>query len=64
LTQSEAPAIVIEDAVTTRRSTAMDKKIYSEPKVTDFGTVADLTQSGRTMPGSDAKGGSAMSTGG
>ena len=41
-----------------------DKKEYAKPEVTDFGTVADLTQTGQTHPGSDAKSGSRPSQGG
>lgn len=37
----------------------MDKKIYTEPDVTDYGTVADLTEAGNTNPvANDVKGGS------
>ena len=41
----------------------MEKKTYSEPDVTDFGTVADLTETGLTNPGGDGKSGSAPSQG-
>ncbi|CAN5573991.1 hypothetical protein BH20CHL7_BH20CHL7_03410 [soil metagenome] len=37
---------------------------YTEPKLEEWGTVADLTQTGLTRPGTDAKGGSAASQGG
>lgn len=40
----------------------MEKKVYTEPDVTDYGTVADLTETGNTRPGSDAKGGSRPSS--
>ena len=36
---------------------------YHPPKLEELGSVADLTQTGRTHPGSDAKGGSAASSG-
>ena len=41
----------------------MSKKTYSTPEVTDFGTVADLTQTGNTNAGGDTKGGSRPSQG-
>jgi hypothetical protein len=31
---------------------------YSTPEIEDYGTVADLTETGNTNPGSDVKGGS------
>lgn len=40
----------------------MDKS-YSAPEFEEFGTVADLTETGLTNPGGDAKGGSVMSNG-
>lgn len=43
---------------------AMEKKAYTPPKLNKWGTVADLTKTGNTMPGTDGKGGSAASTGG
>jgi hypothetical protein len=36
---------------------------YRSPKLEELGSVADLTQTGRTHPGQDAKGGSAASSG-
>lgn len=39
------------------------KKIYTPPKLKKWGTVADLTQTGRTNPGGDGKLGSAASQG-
>lgn len=36
---------------------------YTEPKLEEWGTVADLTQTGRTKPGADNKAGSAASQG-
>jgi hypothetical protein len=36
---------------------------YKAPKLVTLGTVADLTRTGITNPGSDAKGGSAASQG-
>ncbi|MEW6636305.1 MAG: lasso RiPP family leader peptide-containing protein [Actinomycetota bacterium] len=39
------------------------KKAYTPPELKKWGTVADLTQTGRTRPGADAKGGSALSMG-
>ncbi|MDQ3509398.1 MAG: lasso RiPP family leader peptide-containing protein [Actinomycetota bacterium] len=42
----------------------MEKKAYTPPKLNKWGTVADLTKTGNTMPGADGKGGSAASTGG
>lgn len=41
----------------------MDNKDYQEPAVTDYGTVADLTETGLTNPGSDGKSGSRPSQG-
>lgn len=41
-----------------------DKQDYTSPTVTDFGTVTELTQTGLTHPGGDAKMGSKMSQGG
>jgi hypothetical protein len=38
-------------------------KDYTTPEVEDFGTVADLTQTGLTNPGADAKAGSRPSNG-
>lgn len=40
-----------------------EKRAYNEPTVTDFGSVTELTQTGRTNPGGDAKSGSARSRG-
>jgi hypothetical protein len=39
------------------------KKPYASPELREWGTLIDLTRTGRTMPGLDAKGGSAMSRG-
>lgn len=39
------------------------KKAYTAPELKDFGKVSALTQTGRTRPGTDAKGGSAASQG-
>ncbi len=36
---------------------------YSEPKLEEWGTVTDLTQTGLTQPGADAKQGSSASSG-
>jgi hypothetical protein len=36
---------------------------YSEPKLEEWGSVTELTQTGRTRPGADAKGGSRPSQG-
>ena len=41
----------------------MDKKQYEAPRLREWGTVADLTATGKTMPGNDAKEGSAASQG-
>ena len=43
----------------------MEKELkeYSRPSIEDFGTVTDLTATGITQPGTDAKGGSAASQG-
>jgi hypothetical protein len=41
----------------------MEKKSYTPPKLKKWGTVADLTKTGRTMPGADGKSGSAASRG-
>jgi hypothetical protein len=40
----------------------MDKS-YSAPEFEEFGTVADLTETGLTKPGDDAKSGSVASQG-
>lgn len=40
------------------------KKDYHKPEIKAWGTVADLTATGLTHPGSDAKSGSAASMGG
>lgn len=40
-----------------------EKKAYHSPEITDLGAVADLTQTGLTNPGSDAKDGSRPSQG-
>lgn len=42
----------------------MEKKDYTKPEVTDYGTVADLTETGLTNPGGDGKSGSRPSQGG
>jgi len=39
------------------------KKEYSRPELKNWGTVADLTQTGLTRPGDDAKSGSVLSQG-
>ncbi|MFO7586872.1 MAG: hypothetical protein R6X22_02265 [Gemmatimonadota bacterium] len=39
------------------------KKPYTRPGIKTWGTVADLTATGLTRPGSDAKSGSAASQG-
>ena len=39
------------------------KKAYQAPRVTTLGSVADLTQTGTTQAGGDAKSGSIMSKG-
>lgn len=41
----------------------MQKKEYHKPEIKSWGTVADLTATGQTNPGNDAKGGSAASMG-
>ena len=40
-----------------------EKKQYQKPEVQDWGTVTDLTATGTTQSGPDAKGGSAASQG-
>lgn len=35
-----------------------DKREYQAPRIEEWGTVQDLTQTGLTRPGTDAKGGS------
>jgi len=40
-----------------------EKKVYVQPSIEDHGKVADLTATGTTNTGGDAKGGSAMSQG-
>ena len=39
------------------------KKPYAAPEIDDWGTVADLTKTGLTHPGADAKEGSVLSKG-
>ena len=39
------------------------QKEYSRPELKNWGTVADLTQTGLTRPGADAKSGSSASQG-
>lgn len=41
----------------------MQKKPYRKPNVEDWGTVTDLTATGKTNPGPDQKEGSAASSG-
>lgn len=38
----------------------MGDKPYEAPQVTPWGSVADLTKVGNTMPGGDARGGSVI----
>jgi hypothetical protein len=40
-----------------------DKKAYTSPNLKKWGKIADLTQTGRTRPGPDFKGGSSGSSG-
>jgi hypothetical protein len=40
-----------------------EKKAYRAPTVDDWGTVTDLTATGLTHPGADAKSGSVLSNG-
>ena len=40
-----------------------EKKVYVRPSIEDHGKVADLTATGLTNPGGDAKQGSVMSAG-
>ncbi len=40
-----------------------EKKAYVSPAIEDFGQVADLTATGATNPGGDAKQGSVASRG-
>lgn len=39
------------------------KETYEPPALEEWGSVADLTRTGKTRPGNDAKGGSAASQG-
>ena len=41
----------------------IDKKAYVTPTLANLGSVTDLTQTGRTNPGPDAKSGSVSSQG-
>jgi hypothetical protein len=41
----------------------MDKKDYTTPELRTWGTVTDLTQTGKTNPGADGKSGSRPSQG-
>jgi hypothetical protein len=45
-----------------KRST--EKRSYVRPAIEDFGKVVDLTATGLTNPGDDAKQGSVLSPGG
>jgi hypothetical protein len=47
-----------------KESNMQEKKQYEKPAISNWGTVADLTKTGRTQPGDDGKGGSAASQGG
>jgi hypothetical protein len=47
----------------TRREVTMEKQPYVKPTITTLGSVSDLTQTGITQPGPDAKSGSAASQG-
>lgn len=40
-----------------------EKKPYRKPEIREWGSVAELTATGQTMPGDDAKDGSAASQG-
>jgi hypothetical protein len=40
-----------------------DKKKYKPPTISDWGTIADLTKTGGTHAGGDAKSGSVASQG-
>ena len=40
-----------------------EKKAYDTPRIDEWGTVKDLTQTGLTHPGNDAKEGSVLSQG-
>lgn len=40
-----------------------DKEPYRAPELQEWGSVADLTATGRTNPGDDAKNGSVLSQG-
>lgn len=40
-----------------------EKKVYVRPSIEDHGKVADLTATGLTNPGADAKSGSVLSKG-
>ncbi|GEM_PF-4529508 len=46
-----------------QEKTRTQKKRYSAPRLDTFGTVIELTQTGLTHPGSDAKAGSSLSQG-
>ena len=46
-----------------KMETKHTRRTYTPPSVQDFGTVTDLTATGITQPGADAKGGSAASRG-
>jgi hypothetical protein len=42
----------------------MEKKDYNTPELRELGSVTELTQTGKTQPGSDTKAGSSASQGG
>jgi hypothetical protein len=40
-----------------------EREQYQEPQIEEWGSVADLTQTGKTNPGGDGKDGSSASMG-
>lgn len=47
----------------TSKEPKLELKPYGAPKIDDWGTVADLTETGLTRPGGDLKAGSVLSKG-
>lgn len=47
----------------TETSDRTEKKAYSRPELSEWGSVADLTATGQTRPGDDNKTGSVLSQG-
>ncbi len=53
----------LEDVVERTANDDSQRKQYSKPKISNWGTIADLTKTGLTHAGGDAKEGSVASQG-